>query len=91
VKTAPTWTDQPIEVADGLIVCRFFANSQTFEVRKAKGGVWYLTVGNLFGSQTLKCYAPEVVFDAIDAGTSVSVKEGRSVGLPAGAELISAE
>jgi len=88
VKNIRTWNDQPAEVEDGLTVCRFYANSWTFEVRKAKGDVWYLTVGNLFGSQTLKCHAPEVVFDAIDREIGAV---GRKVGLPVGAELISAE
>ena len=50
-----TWTDQP-EILEGTeVVARFSVrDGDSAEFRKVDG-TYYLTVGGLFGSQTIRC------------------------------------
>ena len=82
-----TWNDQPDEVEGLKVVATFHANVKLSEVRQATRDVWYVTLGNLLSSNTVKCYSPAVAFEVVSAiSKSVSVP----VVLPLGAELVDA-
>lgn len=62
-----TWTDQPDEVMAGHILCSFYLKEHGgVEVRRDRytERLW-LTMGNLFGSQTVRCRDALVVLEVI--------------------------
>lgn len=87
MKKPLTWTDQP-EVLDGAeVICTGSAKGDGhFEVRKTDDNEWYITLGNLFHSETVKCDNAEVVLRTIGA---VYERRGSApVNLPPGAALV---
>lgn len=86
-----TWTDQPACLDGTHIVATISLPNATAEVRKASaplgapGWTWYVTIGNLFGSQTLKCCDAETALMCIAAAGR---NRKRPVELPAGATLV---
>lgn len=81
-----TWTDQPDAVLDGVVVCDGIRIDDRFaEVRKLTGGKYTLTIGNLFGSETLICDDADCVFSAINVG--LSARNRRPVVAPKGCVL----
>lgn len=83
-----TWTDQPDIVADATVHLTFSHahRAEVYELRAtADGRVWYVTVGNLFGSQTVACpSAPR----AMAVATSVMQATPRSFKLPDDCSLV---
>lgn len=50
-----TWSDQPDDVIGLRVMASVLVNHRRFEVRRAPNGEYYITTGNLFGSQTVRC------------------------------------
>jgi len=65
VKHKRGWSSQPVEVEDHEILCDFFHKGlgQVVEIRKG----YFVTVGNLFGSQTIKVPNADTALRIIDA------------------------
>lgn len=71
-----SWTDQPKEVEQAIVLLHCYVTEVGgVELRKGTEGVCYLSVGNLFGSQTLRCLnveaalrALQIVYDNTSAG-----------------------
>jgi len=86
------WTDQPDEVENAKVLCRFYSKSASalFEVRKGHvddASPYYLTTGNLFGSQTVKAFNPDDIFHLI--GVVIDREDSEKiVALPLGMELV---
>jgi hypothetical protein len=64
--TDRSWRDQPKILEGAKVKTTFRLSHQQVEIREASDGTYYVTVGNLFGSQTL--YVPDAakVLDAIE-------------------------
>jgi hypothetical protein len=63
------WTGQPKILAQAEILCSIYVNahSKTVEVRRMMpDGEFYVTIGNLFHSQTVMANGPMHVFKIID-------------------------
>jgi hypothetical protein len=70
-KPEATWTDQPETVAQSRKLASFMVGgrdqSVIIEVRRDwHGAGYYVTAGNLFGSQTVQCQSVEATFRAIE-------------------------
>jgi len=69
-KPEATWTDQPETVAQSRKLASFMVgrndHSVVVEVREDPTVGYYVTAGNLFGSQTVWCLKPEAAFRAIE-------------------------
>lgn len=50
-----TWTDQPTIVEGIPIRVSCFAHGRSLEIRSDDAERHYVTIGNLFGSQTVSC------------------------------------
>ena len=81
------WADQPREVVDLPVVCKFYASPRLIEVRKGAQGWYYVTIGNLFGSETIECASTDVAWEVVDLATSVD-EDGPKAKLPLGAEIM---
>lgn len=79
------WTDQPDEVTACAVVCTGNFDGGVWEVREAAEGRWFLTVGNLFNSQTLLCETARACFDALNVATHFPKRPNR---LPPGVRLV---
>ncbi len=66
---AKTWTDQPDVLEEFPIISSFYAtfdkNNAHMEIRKGEH-FYYLSAGNLFGSQTIRCETADKVFEVIN-------------------------
>lgn len=60
-----TWTDQPDVVAGLPVSASLYLRSRSVEIRKAAGGAYYVTQGNLFGSETLFCKDADAMLRAL--------------------------
>lgn len=85
-----SWTDQPAELEEMPVRCTFQvragSNTLQAEVRGAGAkGPFYITVGTLFGSETVKCRDIDTLFTTID----VVNRTRPPYTLPDGATLIS--
>ena len=80
-----SWSDQPAALEGAEIVFRSFlrfpGGGQSAEVRRA-GERWFLSVGNLFGSQTLECSGPEAALRALTR--ALSARGDEAVAAPLG-------
>lgn len=91
-----TWTDQPDEVEHAIKIGSFtieahderrVSHRAQVELRtrtpmeSPQVAVYYVTAGNLFGSQTVKCESAVVVL-------TVLCNMGKNTSLPKGAELM---
>lgn len=83
--TKLTWTDQPPCLTDARVIFNGSVGERHAEVRLGKDGTFYVTQGNLFGSQTLRCDGPEAAFAAI----GVIASECKSTQPPEGCKVMS--
>lgn len=83
-----SWTDQPDVVATMPVAFSVFVESigQSVEVRKGSAGEFTVTIGNLFGSQTI--LAPDVNSLLLLLGRTFGSKRGQTHTLPEGCELL---
>jgi hypothetical protein len=85
-----TWTDQPKALEGASILCSFKVDRpggeyKIVEIRKLDGGVYALTCGNLFGSETIECPSADLCFLAIEQIGKRAPK------LPAGCKVLRSE
>lgn len=76
------WLDQPREIEQAEVLLHTFIDigpikGHGIEIRKGPGA-WYLTMGNLFGSQTVKCRDAEAVIRCLAA----AMKAGKEAPVP---------
>lgn len=65
-KETAGWTDAPEEVAQAEYLMHVnLPQAVAAQVRKSATH-WYLTIGTLFGSQSLRCETPELVLRSIE-------------------------
>lgn len=84
------WTDQPDCVLGCVIYLNIYVGDRGVEVRKDENNdCWYLTAGNLFGSQTLRAANCETVLRAVHWIGNKRVRDKTVWGVPAGCELVS--
>lgn len=86
------WTDQPTEVADATLIGSFMIETHksdmtaTVEVYKKQMGdqpfCWYVTIGTLFGSKTIKCKFAHIILEIL-----CLIGDEKFV-MPQGAELL---
>jgi len=60
------WTDQPEFLEEGKHLCSCRAGDKSVQVIVDWLGIHYVTVGNLFVSQTIKCGAASDAFKCLD-------------------------
>ena len=91
---ATTWNDQPPIVSDMEILVSLYIGDKPgriVEVRSANGWVqggtqaYFVTVGNLFGSQTVRCENANLVFKVMKMAKSRKKQD-----LPTGVTLLDA-
>lgn len=82
-----SWDDQPDEVVVAGVILRMTPSksSHAIEVRHGKGK-YYVTNGNLFGSQTLVTEDPLLAFSVLQM--IVRHKDGEQMKVPDGVELV---
>lgn len=80
------WTDQPDDVKNYPVVLHFFCE-RSIEVRKVerRDFAYYVTTGNLFGSQTLRVRDEGTLFAVLQIATG---KKDKAQDLPPGAEVM---
>lgn len=81
-----SWSDQPKVLENAVPKFKGRVGEFLCEVRcekKLSDPTWYVTQGNLFGSQTLKCEDVDSVFRALNI-----IAEGQRVNVPAGCVLM---
>ena len=95
--TARTWTDQPAVCEQAAVLWSLHVpDVGIVEIRgmpapedpKLHNREYLVSVGNLFGQQTVRCYGEDKLFELLRA-TSLKGKNG--VTLPTGCELLAAE
>lgn len=65
-----TWEDQPDEVVNHRVLFSgHVGGGRQVEVRRNRGGPYYITAGNLFGSQTVRCFEEELAWQVVDIAT----------------------
>lgn len=82
-----SWTDQPDTVEESRVVFKAYFNSRLVEVRDAGGGWYLVSVGNIFGSQTLSCASAAVTFQVLEKIANRADDDTRMT-LPYGTEVI---
>lgn len=78
--SARNWTDQPEELDNVPIVLRFY-DEVMIEVRKDQVDWTFVTAGNLFGSQTVKCPDLEQALQVVQGIVDKKFKEERELPL----------
>lgn len=69
------WNDQPNELENSQLICDFYLNNRHVALHVYKlENTFYVTIGNLFGSQTIKCPSVESVLTII--GIASKSKDG---------------
>lgn len=89
------WIDQPKILEQAPVVCRFHLDGKMVEVRKlthpnVDHSLWFITAGNMFGSQTVKCPSAEKVLELIHLAEHRPNKD-QPASVPEGCELIPSE
>lgn len=89
---AKSWEDQPQEVVAATVLSRISIKGWTVEVRRGLFGAggYYVTVGNLFASQTFRSTSADGVFALLDAVSHTS-ESGTLRSLPHGVTLMDPE
>ena len=59
------WTDQPAMLEDLPVLHHFRAGDHVIDIFKKSDTEWYITAGNLFGSQTVRCPSAEKVLECL--------------------------
>jgi hypothetical protein len=82
-----TWLDQPETVTVLPLAFRAFVHDRIIEIRSDGVAMEaYITVGNLFGSQTVRC---DTLYIAVKMAHSIAqLKKGRTLDLLPGVELL---
>jgi len=84
------WTDQPDCVLGCVIFLHIYVGDRGVEVRKDENNdCWYITVGNLFGSQTLRAANCEAVLRVVHWVGNKRLHSKAPVEVPSGCELVS--
>lgn len=78
-----TWSDQPDVVLDAPIVLSFSLEDRHLEIRKS-GDHYYVTSGNIFGSQTVLAKDEAALWAVLRIATS----KGTGASLPDGARIL---
>jgi hypothetical protein len=82
-----SWNDQPEFLRDATEITHFFAK-RGIHIYKL-GAKYYLTTGNLFGSQTIETGDVEVLLKCV--GIAASHEQGsKDVNIPDGATIVAA-
>lgn len=82
--TTLNWTDQPRFLRDAKELTSFYAN-RAIHVYKL-GAKYYMTTGNLFGSQTIEVGDAALLVELI--GLAANAKNGTDAKLPEGCTLV---
>lgn len=82
-----TWEDQPELCTGAPVVASMWLNEHAVEVRELAGGRFAVTLGNLFGSQTLLCADALVVLRLLHLMSNNNA--GKRISPPDGAEIVS--
>jgi hypothetical protein len=85
---AKNWLDQPDQVADLPVLLRFYESGVgiiEFRARTSEPDDVFITAGNLFGSQTVRCNTMLAALQLVDL---VLRLKGKTVTLPAGILLL---
>ena len=83
-----TWNDQPAEVEHYPILLSICHDGKVIETRCLESdGIAYLTVGGLFGSETLRCISLPTALRAAHIAIHADPKK-RPVVMPAGCALV---
>ena len=83
----PQWTDQPEVILRAEQIFKSYHNGRSvvgYRVRNTNGDEWYITTGNLFGSQTISCNSIESYLVALD----LAVNAKKDAKLPDGCSII---
>ena len=72
-----TWTDQPDEVVGLPVLMNFNAYGAAFEVRRDKLGRYYVSAGNLFGSETVHADDVDGMFKLLAKGLNAARRADR--------------
>ena len=80
------WSDQPDEVLQGQVVLNTLYKDRAVEVRSCPDGTYYVTTGNLFGSQTVACRTVEQLLAVLQLASDA--KGGKPVSVPSGVRLL---
>jgi hypothetical protein len=78
------WTDQPAVIENAELVTSFVAGKAIYIYRN--GDTYFLSHGNLFGSQTIETNSTEALLKAI--GLVVNAKSGDQAKAPEGCTII---
>lgn len=85
-----TWTDQPTEVQMCSVVAVGRFDCGAWEVRR-DGQNWYLTVGGLFGSQSIRCRDADVLLTLmgrVSRRAAFDDTDTKPLVVPPGAQLL---
>ena len=82
-----SWDDQPDEIEGAEVVLRNVRVQDRHVEIRSNGTLYWLTVGSLFGSQTVRCDSLETAIRALNGVGRV--RKGKTARLPDGAELVS--
>jgi hypothetical protein len=85
------WKDQPLDITEPTttLLATWFASPRTYSVYRTDEGRYFLTMGNLFGSQTVATDSVDDVFKLIGEAAKVGDSD-RQLDLPTGVELLEA-
>lgn len=68
-----TWSTQPDELVNVSIITSFYSDGKHVEIRGSGcGNYYYLSVGNLFGQETVKIEGCKNVFIALNKVLNIS-------------------
>lgn len=83
-----TWSDQPAEVEHYPVLLSVCQSGKVIEIRCMEShGIAYLTVGGLFGSETLRCISLPTALRAAHIAIHTNPKK-RPVVMPSGCALV---
>lgn len=85
MSTDKTWKDQPDAVLTATPLASIYIDGRIMEVRDEEDSL-LLTVGSLFGSETLRFKDPRQLIKTI--GLASNLKDGAMLNLPKGAVLV---
>lgn len=81
--TPLSWNDQPAAVEGKPVVFEGRVGERLTEIREGVAGTYYVTHGNLFGSETIACDSDTAVFAALTL-----IASGKMAGPPPGCRLL---
>lgn len=89
-----TWNDQPDQISNLPIAFDFYNGERHVEVRAGAEPedpalelrCYYVSVGNLFGSQTVRLHGEDKLFEVLRLASST--KRGKKTDLPSGVKVL---